>query len=330
MSVNWKNFELPISIKDWFNYDPRVGTDSLHIVGYPRTGKSNMSTGLAAQGIAKKKELLIIPGDRFCEWRHFPFHDLLKDIKLTVLVPDGVDIHYEGVRKNHWFVDINYNDIDIFEFLTEQSPILVIYDSHLRLLTGERTNLWVNIFEQALNRRKYTDRAVEFLFHEAGILFPESARDKQWKAVQDFSELFVEAGKGLIRTILVSQLLTEVESTIRNKCMYNVFRQAYVGHKAGFPPPLVKVLPFTPINEYHICKGRGIYKRGNTTKLFYENKSIWKMIPPSSIYRGGTPIGSVEVSDKSQLSIKNGKVYYTPRDNSGKFTGNVPISEGLQ
>ena len=320
--------EIDISIMDWFHYDPAVGTDQLHIAGYPRTGKSNMSTGLAAQCMTKKNEFFIMPGDRFCEWRHFPFHPLLKKAKkgLTVIVPKGVDLFYEKVDKNSWFVDLNYVELNIFDYLTNEKPLLVIYDNHLRLLTGERTNLWVNVVEQALNRREYMDRAVGFLFHEAGNLFPESARDKQWKAVQDFSELFVESGKGLLRTILVSQLLTEVESTIRNKCMFNVFRQSYVGRKAGFPLPLVKVLPYTKIDEYHICKGRGIYKRYNVTDYFYENKDLWKIIPPSSIYGGVNDSVSVKVTDKSQLSIKNGKLYYTPRDASGKFTTNIPIT----
>ena len=325
--MSW--IEIPITIKDWYNYDPEVGTDQIHYIGYPRTGKSNMSTGLAAQCITKKGELLIMPGDRFCEWRHFPFHPLFKKYEksLTVLIPKGVDIFYNIVRKNSWFVEVDYEDINIFDYLSEKKPLLVIYDNHLRLLTGARTNLWVNIVEQALNRRIFLDRAVDFLFHEAGNLFPESARDKQWKAVQDFSELFVEAGKGLLRLMLVSQLLTEIESTIRNKCMYNVFRQSYVGRKAGFPTPLVSALPFTKINEYHICKGRGIYKRYNTVDLFYENKDLWKMIPPSSIYGGGITKADDNVVKNSDFIEKYGKTYYTRRDSSGKFTTSVPVGK---
>lgn len=269
---------LNIGIKDWIHYNPNVGVEQLHMIGLPGTGKSNMSTGLA-QKCLQKGELLIMPGDRFCEWRHFPFHPRFPT-KIRILIPKDVDIFYHNFKRNGWFHEVDYNELNIFDYLDKDHKLLVIFDQHLPL--SERAKLWTNYAEQLLNRDTFLEVAIGLLFHEAGIYFPEFGSGDQWRAIKKFSELFVEFRKGLVRTILVSQLDTEIESTIRKKCMYACIRKTKLSRSGGWPKALVKKTPFTALNEYHWVFG-GLYNRNNTITKFFEKKNIFKMIPRPSM-----------------------------------------------
>ncbi|MHA2327369.1 MAG: hypothetical protein ACXACR_02510 [Candidatus Hodarchaeales archaeon] len=275
-----------LSIKNWIKYKPSVGVEQAHMIGYPGTGKSNMSAGLY-QKCLQRGEGLVMPGDRFCEWRHYPYHPQFP-CKMTVIIPKGVELFYypdqEQVQQLGEWVEKDYNNLDVFEFLDDDYRLLVIYDQHLRL--ASRTALWANIITQLLNRDPsiLKQKAIGMLFHEAGILFPQNAIGQQWRAVDEFSERFVECRKGLVRIMLVSQIDTEIESTIRGKAMYGIIRKATLNK--SWPQLLRKVSPFTPINQYQLCLGKGLYLLDNNVEEFYEKKIIFKMVPTQLIDQG--------------------------------------------
>lgn len=273
-----------VSIKDWINFNPRVGTEAMHMIGYPGSGKSNMATGLM-QKCLQKGEYLVMPGDRFCEWRHFIYHPKFPT-RMTAIVPKGLEIFYypdkEKVQQLGEWIEVDYDELDIFDYITDKRRLLVIYDQHLRL--ASRCELWVRILEQLVNRIKFVETAVGLLFHEAGILFPQSATGKHWGHVNKFSELFVETRKGLVRTVLVSQIETEIESTIRGKCLYACIRKSYLSK--SWARLVRKVAPFTALNEFQLVIGRGLYQLDNTIDCFFEKKLILKMIPVQLIDEG--------------------------------------------
>ena len=299
---------LNIGIKDWIKFNPNVGVEALHHIGLPGTGKSNMSTGLA-QKCLQKGELLVMPGDRFCEWRHFPFHPKFPT-KIRILVPKEVELFYYNFKPNSWFHEVDFNELNIFDYLNKEHKLLVIYDQHLPL--GVRSLLWTRLAEQLLNRDIFLERAIGLLFHEAGIYFPEFASGDQWRAIKKFSELFVEFRKGLVRTQLVSQLDTEIESTIRKKCMYACIRKTRLSRSGGWPKALVKKAPFTSLNEYHWVYG-GLYNRNNTITKFFENKKIFKIIPRLSM--NGVPKTGIvrEKVVRQEIICSRCQYQWTPR-----------------
>ena len=109
-----------------------------------------------------------------------------------------------------------------------------------------------------------------------GIIFPESARDKHWRAVRDFGEIFVETRKAGVRCWFISQLETELEYTIRRKCTWKIIRQNML--RGDYSKPLLRQSPFLHVNEYHLVRG-GLYDLGCEAKKFPEYKKVWKMIP---------------------------------------------------
>jgi hypothetical protein len=267
-----------ISILDWIKHNPNVGTLGLLQFGLPGTGKSNLSTGLI-QKCMNQGEFLVMPGDRFCEWRHFPNHPKFPT-KMRILVPEGVNIHYHKLRKDGLFTDVNLEDLDIFKFIDKKHRMLVIFDQHLPL--AQRVFFWGNIFEQLLNRIVFVDIPFILFFHEAGVYFDEGAEGDQWKAIRDFSSIFVEGRKALIRPVLLSQLESEIKSTIRKKCTFQIIRKSFLSR--NYPPKLRKAAPFTPLHKYHLVYG-GIYIRNNETNKYYENPTVYKMIPRVSFIR---------------------------------------------
>lgn len=276
-----------LSIKDWFNYKESVGVESAHMIGYPGTGKSNMSAGLF-QKCLQKGEGLVMPGDRFCEWKHYPYHPKFPT-KFNVIIPKEheTEIFYypdkEKIQQRGEWVEEDYTKLNVFDYLDEDHRLLVIYDQHLRL--ASRTALWANILTQLLNRITMVNTAIGMLFHEAGILFPQNAIGQQWRAVDEFSERFVECRKGLVRIMLVSQIDTEIESTIRGKAMYAFIRKATLNK--SWPPLVRSIVPFTPLNEYQLVVGKGLYLLDNEIELFYEKKLKMKMIPMQLIDLNG-------------------------------------------
>lgn len=307
-----------LSIKNWINYRPNVGVEQAHMIGYPGTGKSNMSTGLF-QKCLQKGEGLVMPGDRFCEWRHYPFHPKFPT-NLTVVIPKEPDLYYypdkETVQMKGRWIETDYKNLDIFNFLDDDNRLLVIYDQHLRL--ASRSKLWSNILGQLLNRDPsiLKEKAIGMLFHEAGILFPQNAVGDQWRAVDKFSELFVECRKGLVRVMLISQIDTEIESTIRGKALYNIIRKAWLGR--SWPKLVRKVVPFTPLNEYQLVLGKGLYLLDNIIDCFFEKKSIFKIIPSQLIDEGKeTHNGSKKVLRRLECP-KCGHIWKPLKDNPVK------------
>lgn len=270
-----------LSLKNWIHYKPSVGVESAHMIGYPGTGKSNMAAGVY-QKCLQKGEALVMPGDRFCEWRHYPYHPKFPT-KFNVIVPKGLDIFYfpdkETIQHKGEWIERDYNNLDVFDYLDQDNRLLVIYDQHLRL--PSRCALWVKVLTQLLNRQTFINDAIGLLFHEAGILFPQNAIGDQWRAVDEFSERFVECRKGLVRVMLVSQIDTEIESTIRGKAMYGFVRKSTLNK--SWPKLVRSVAPFTPINEYQLVLGKGLYLLDNEIDMFYEKKLIMKMIPSQLI-----------------------------------------------
>lgn len=317
---------IDIGIKDWIDYNPNVGTEQLHMIGLPGTGKSNMSAGLFQKCLGKKNEFLVMPGDRFCEWRHFPFHPKFPT-EIKILVPKDIDIYYHNFKKNGWFEDIDYENFDIMNHLNEKNRLLVIYDQHLPM--AERTGLWAKIAVQLLNRIEFIDVAIGLLFHEAGNYFTEYASGAHWKNIKSFSESFVEFRRGLIRTILVSQLDTEIESTLRKKCVYACIRKAKLSRSVGWPRPLVKRSPFTALNEYHWVFG-GLYNRGNTINKFYEKKNIFKMIPQVSMNGGPKSTPPEKSRQRNKITCKKCDYEWTPKVDEPKYCANPKCKSWLE
>ena len=303
-----------VSILDWIKYNPNVGTLGLFHFGLPGSGKSNFQNGLF-QMCLKRGEYLIMPGDRFCEWRHFPNHPKFPT-KLQILVPKGEDIYYHNFDKNGWFIDVDYKNLDIFNYVNPKKRMLVIYDQHLPI--GERVNLWVNIFQQLLDRTEYIDTAFGLFFHEAGIYFDEFAEGEHWKAIRNFSSLFVEHRKALIRPVFLCQIESEVKSTIRKKCPFHIIRKTFLSK--NYPKSLRKAAPFTPIFRYHLVYG-GIYIKNNETNKYYENKKIFKMIPPHVSFNekgGGNGVEGGQKLSLQELKCPNCLNIWQPKVNNPK------------
>ena len=186
--------DIDISIKDLVEYDPTIGTESCHLFGVMGTGKSNFGYGIILTALLDRKEFCIMPGDVACEWRHFPMHPTY-ELGLTIVVPEGVDIFYypeddkifNNMRKEE-FIKADYSNLNVFDYLSEKKPLLVIYDQHLRI--SDRAMLWTHILETVNRRHKEVERAINFLMHEAGIVFSEYARSKHWQHIKDFREYY--------------------------------------------------------------------------------------------------------------------------------------------
>ena len=274
-----KIISIDINIDSWINYNKAVGVEGLHITGLPGTGKSNMAN-LLAWYCLQKGEHLLLPGDRFCEWRHFLDYPSTCRVKVIVPSSEMVELKYhpEKIEDYKIFIKLDsYENIveEVNKVLKEDTPtVLAIYDACFK--PADRAALWVILVENLINRFYHIDKAIGILFHESGNYWPEMARSNHWKAVDDFCSLFVDCRKGLVRPIIISQLDAEVETRIRGKCMVKVHRKGWGSRK--LPTPLKESIPFTAINEYQYQYG-GLYVRYNTIDLFKEKKIIYKIIP---------------------------------------------------
>ena len=300
---------IDINIKDhWLNYRKTVGVEGLHITGLPGTGKSNMASMLALFSL-QKGEHVILPGDRFCEWRHFLNYPKSCDVQVIVPSKDMCELTYlpEELKGRHYFKEVDtYTGLDIMSYLEgkEKPQVLAIYDACFMI--SARAALWVEILKQVINRITFLDKAIVMLFHEAGNYWPQMARTPHWDAVDDFAELIVDCRKGLVRPILISQLDNEVEHRIRAKCMVRIMRKGWGSDK--LPKPLKKAIPFTALDEYHIQYG-GLYVRDNKVGLFKEKKIIYKIIP--SGYINGESLPSTTTSKNDQILERTIKNLYT-------------------
>lgn len=294
---------IDITIRDWIDYKPNVGVEMLQISGLPGYGKTSMGNTLILE-CADKGESWVIPGDRFTEWRHFHKYSVIEEI--IVIIPLGLEIYYHGDLLNEWklnnnndirFVELDYAKLNIMDYLPDDGKVrmVAVYDAHYKI--NMRSWLWVNISNQLINRTTHLNKCVGILFNEAGILFPQNAQGDHWKAVAEFATTIVDARKGLLRLIFISQIQTEIMDTVRKKCMFKVFRKGWVAKDE--PKPIRKAAPFTARNEYHLSCG-GLYCKSNTIDKFIEEKAIQKMIPSIIINETSLPN---ELSDTSSIDV---------------------------
>jgi len=290
---------IDITIRDWIDYKPNVGVEMLQVSGLPGYGKTSMGNTLILE-CADKGESWVIPGDRFCEWRHFHKYSIVEEI--IVIIPLGLDIYYHGDLLNKWklnnntdirFVELDYAKINIMDYLPDDGKVrmVAVFDAHYKI--NKRSWLWVNISNQLINRTTHLDKCIGILFNEAGILFPQNAQGDHWKAVAEFATTIVDARKGLLRLIFISQIQTEIMDTVRKKCMFKVFRKGWVAKDE--PKAIRKAAPFTARNEYHLSCG-GLYCKSNTIDKFIEEKEISKMIPSIIINETSLPTKQLPTS----------------------------------
>jgi len=321
---------IKITIDDWINYNPRVGVEMLTICGLPGWGKTNAANSLVLKCF-KKGELWVIPGDRFCEWRHFALYpSLVSNIK--VLIPPSEEVGIDctpqellDYKKDNPFEEVDYSKLNVIDYFPEgcETRLLVVYDAHLKV--SDRAILWTRIANQLLNRTTNINIAIGILFNEAGVLFPQNAAGKHWKAVEEMAEAIVDSRKGLVRLIFISQLQTEIKDTIRKKAMFKMFRKGWAGRSE--PIPLQKAAPFTARDRFHLSIG-GLYVKNSKIELFTEIIKVYKMIPMCLIDLGEAPHGDSQKKSglKTRKFERNGKKDSRRVDSLGRFTaeGKIP------
>jgi DNA-binding transcriptional regulator YiaG len=275
------------TITEWVSYHPNVGTEGLQVVGIPGSGKSNLSNRLVLECLVTNNENFIIAGDRFCEFRHFYRYPKYIN-KIILLLPDNVDLVFYpdniqdlvSQQKIETVIEyVDFNALNIMDYITEETErnLIVVYDNHFfGLNLWRRGELWVRIVKQLLERTVLLEQAIGILWHEAGILWQQQGSGDHWKAIHEFSELVVECRKGLVRLVLVGQIETEIESTIRKKLGYVVYKQGSASRQA--PELVQKIAPFQARHEF-IVRRLGLYTKGNVAEKFEELKKIWKIIP---------------------------------------------------
>lgn len=282
------------SIKNFIDFNPRVGVDSMHITAYPGMGKSVQGTDITIQCI-RNDEIGIMPGDRFCEWRHLDNYEI--DIK--VLVPEGAEIiPLMPVKFQEWTV-VDYDIMDIMDHL-EPGKLLVVYDRCFSRV--DRARLWTDLMRRISGRIKYHDIPVVYLDHEAGITFPEKRSGKLWMAVEDFVTLFVDFRKALIRCIFLSQIEAELHNELRNKMLWKIYRLS-MPSKNSIGKAVRKFVRRTRRDTYHIFFG-GIYEPFRSNPKIKEKKKIWKMISRDLInYKGGDTDTSTRALNRTLSKI---------------------------
>ena len=323
---------IDITINDWIHYKKQVGVEMLHISGLPGWGKTSMGNTLILE-CSKKGESWVIPGDRFCEWRHFHKYSLIEEI--VIIIPLGVEIYYHGDLLNKWklnnnndirFVELDYSKLNIMDYLPEDGKVrmVVVYDAHYKI--NLRSWLWVNISNQLLSRVTHLNSCIGILFNEAGVLFPQNAQGDHWKAVAEFATAIVDARKGLLRLIYVSQIQTEIMDTVRKKCLFKVFRKGWVAKDE--PKAIRKAAPFTARNEYHLSCG-GLYCKSNTIDKFIEEKAIQKMIPQVIINNNNEASLPTSSSTVSSIDRGSGVVATLGENNENQSVKSVSIKSKI-
>lgn len=255
----------PILLDDYIYFKRHIGVDGLLITGLPGSGKSNMANGIVGICLKERKENFVIPIDRQCE-----FLNILPYANDYIIILPNIDdkkeeaFHFHNFKHKDKIIYVDYDNLDISDYLdnTTQGRVIAVYDNHYRgKLLSKRAELWVTIAQQLLDRTYLLDNAVGLLFHEAGIYWPEMPIEEHWRAVKDFSELFVDFRKALIRGIFVSQMDKEIKHTVRGKCYWRVYRKGHIS-KTGNPEPIYNTTKKLALNEYHFYFS-GIYTMYN-------------------------------------------------------------------
>lgn len=299
------------SIDNFIKFNPKVGVDSLHITAYPGMGKSVQATSIMTRCLWNG-EMGIIPGDRFCEWRHMDNYDI--DIK--VLVPNDANIETIHLTKKfdkETWIRVDYDNLEIIDYM-EPGKLTVVYDRCFSIV--DRTRLWTDLMKQLSGRLKYHDIPVCYLDHEAGITFPEMRSGKLWQAVEDFVTLFVDFRKGLIRCIFLSQIESELHRGIREKMLWKIFRLSRPS-KSSVGKDIRKYTRRTRRDTYHIFFG-GIYEPFKSNPNIKEKKFIWKMISRDIINYRDSPTNNNSESLEIITIKRKGKDYKVVYDQTNK------------
>ncbi|PNX46113.1 MAG: hypothetical protein BV457_08260 [Thermoplasmata archaeon M9B1D] len=287
---------LGVSYKDIINIDSKIGVEYVMLAGLPGFGKSSQ-INLFLIEFLRRGHLVVMPGDRFCEWRHF-FRYPQSVKKITIIMPENEKIYFEppnllAMLKERFIVPveikyINYRKFNILEHIPKkaESEIFVIYDQHYRTMMLEndeivdylwkRTALWAKINMQLVDRTFHLDKAIITPFHEGAVYFDQGAADKQWHAIRAYAKSLVDNRKGMVLPMYATQNESDMEQIITNKCIWKIYRKG--GAKKTVDWRLRKKIPFTKRNEYQIMYG-GVYIPYNEIDEFDEIQEIWKMIP---------------------------------------------------
>lgn len=270
------------TVKRFIEFNPRVGPDSMTIIGYPGTGKSVHANKIAIECIRDNNEIGLTHGDVLCEWRHF----LNYKIPVKLIIPKGLDYTFmvgNNIRKlKRKYLSIHeeeYPPKNITDYL-EPGTMTAIYDDCFDSQT--KTVLWNNIIKLVILRPRHVNDVVLYLNHEAGVAYPQTATKDQWKHVDLFSEYFVYFRKCYVRAILLCQIESEIYSRIREKCMWRIYRISLPG-KHSIGRPVRKYAPKMSRDQYHIFYG-SLYTPLNSNPNINEIKSIWKILPRELIY----------------------------------------------
>lgn len=287
---------LGVSYEDIINIDPNIGVDYVLFAGLPGFGKSSQ-INLFLIEFLRRGHLVVMPGDRFCEWRHFfRYPNTVK--KITLIMPQNEKIFFEPTNLLDMFLHrflipteikyVDYRKFNILEHLPLEatSEIFIVYDQQYRTMMLEndeildylwkRTALWTKINMQLVDRTIHLDKAIITPFHEGAVYFDQGASDLQWHAIRAYAKSLVDNRKGMVLPMYATQNESDMEQIITNKCIWKIYRKG--GAKKTVDSKLRKKIPFTKRNQYQISYG-GLYIADNEIDEFDEIKEIWKMIP---------------------------------------------------
>jgi hypothetical protein len=291
------------TIKEFINYNPKVGPSQLLSIGYPGSGKSNHASSIISRCLERPKEIALMHGDIACEWRHYLVHS--KYVKgINLVLPKDIELEFIRTtqKKLTWTTQYaDYSNINIIDHI-ETGKMTVIYDG---FLTDEsKTSLWAKLAKQLYLRKEFNDHAVTYLCHEAHQVYPQSASGEQWKSINDFCSYFAHFRKRLIRSIMLAHIESEVFSRVRQKCYWRVYRDAFPTNPTH--RKIVKKYIFKmAINKYHLFKG-DLYVPLNKNPKMKEISGLWLLIPRDLIQlNGGPPTGTVSEHSETKKCLKN-------------------------
>lgn len=283
--------KLP-DIDDFINYNKNVGPLQLLEVGYPGTGKSSHATSVIIKCFERKNETVLMHGDITCEWKHFlNYPRYIKKIKVLfhkdiIIVKRNIKLLFDDKYKValEFIIDLDFNNLNIIDYL-EDKTIVVVYDDCFDAVS--KTLLWVNIARQLITRDKLLNFTITYLCHEAGNIFPQTVKGKQWEALDEFVSYFVYFRRMGIRAMLLTQIETEVYDRIRKKCIWKVYRICYPADR-GHSRLIKKYIKKMSIKNYHIFFG-DLFSPLNSNKPTLEIRTRTMIIPRVLInLKGGT------------------------------------------
>ena len=305
-------------ISDFINYNKNVGPLQCLWVGYPGTGKSSHALQVAIKCLKRPNETLLCHGDIACEWKHFLRYSKFLD-KILILIPAELgqkNIHLKNFTNfDNYNVELEFKylpfaDLDIISHLAVRQ-VTVVYDDCFE--PEDKTALWNQIAWQLISRTELLNVTITYLCHEAGNYYPQTARGKQWHAIDRFCDYFVFFRKRGIRAMLLTQLESEVYDRLRKKCIYKVYRICYPTNRTH-SKKISKYILKMKINNYHLFFG-DLYNPMRSNKATLEITRNFLMIPRVLIklnreYNGTWEEGeeySFETTIKSKHRISLGR-----------------------